>query len=141
MIETFLTEQLGYPWEKVHEEAEHLEHAVSDVFTERLADLLGHPEYDPHGDPIPTAQGTVAPDDSRPLSQSKAGGRVRISRVGHEDAPTLAYMREHGLVPGKPLHVKEVRAVDGVVTVQDGYGAVHSLGRPLAGSIFVRTDS
>ena len=141
LIETFLTEHLGYPWEEVHEEAERLEHAVSDVFTERLADLLGHPKYDPHGDPIPTAQGAVALDDSRPLSESEAGRRVCISRVGHKDTPMLAYMREHGLVPGKPLNVKEVRAVDGVVTVEDECGGVHSLGGPLAGSIFVRSTS
>src|SRR5829696_5922393 len=57
LIETFLMDQLGYSWEEVHEEAEQLEHAVSDRFTERLADLLGHPDHDPHGDPIPAVDG------------------------------------------------------------------------------------
>ena len=141
LVETFLMEQLAYLWEEVHEEAKRLEHAVSDVFTERLADRLGHPKYDPHGNPIPIAQGTLAPDDSWPLSESKTGGRVRISRVSHEDATALAHMREHGLVPGKPLNVKEVRAVDGLVIVENEYGGVHSLGSPLAGSIFVRSTS
>src|ERR671921_2593803 len=75
LIETFLKEHLGYSWEEVHEEAERLEHAVSDAFTERLADLLGHPVYAPHGAPIPTTGGTVAPDDSRPLSEAEAGPR------------------------------------------------------------------
>ena len=61
LIETFLLDQLGYSWEEVHEEAEKLEHAVSDRFTERLADLLGHPDHDPHGDPIPAVDGTLEP--------------------------------------------------------------------------------
>ena len=68
MIETFLLDQLGYSWEEVHEEAEQLEHAVSDRFTERLAELLGHPDYDPHGDPIPAADGTLEADGSFPLT-------------------------------------------------------------------------
>src|SRR5919107_5435438 len=69
LIETFLLEHLGYSWEDVHGEAERLEHAVSDEFTERLAELLGHPGRDPHGDPIPAANGTLAPEKSSPLSE------------------------------------------------------------------------
>ena len=141
LIETFLMQHLGYSWEDVHEEAERLEHAVSDVFTERLAALLGHPAYDPHGDPIPAEDGTIAPDDSRPLSESEAGQRGRISRVSNEDTLTLTYLWERGLVPGKLLRIKEVRALDGVVTVEDEDGCLHSLGSPLAGSIFVRNTS
>jgi DtxR family transcriptional regulator, Mn-dependent transcriptional regulator len=141
LIETFLKEQLGYPWEEVHDEAERLEHAVSDAFTERLANLLGNPAYDPHGAPIPTVEGTIAPDDSQPLSEAQAGQRVRISRVKGEDTLMLAYLWERGLVPGRPLDVKELRAVDGVVTVEDEEGGLHSLGGPLAGSIFVRSTS
>src|ERR671917_200752 len=76
LIETFLLEHLGYSWEEVHEEAERLEHAVSDGFTERLAEFLDHPGHDPHGGPIPTADGTLEPDDSFPLSESPVGGRV-----------------------------------------------------------------
>src|SRR5215213_11608845 len=118
LIETFLLEHLGYSWQEVHEEAERLEHAVSDAFTERLAEFLGHPAYDPHGDPIPAADGTLEPDDSFPLA-SATGRRVRIFRVGQEDAPTLAFLEGIGLVPGGVLEVKEVRALHGVVTVED----------------------
>src|SRR5215207_6136000 len=75
LIETFLLDQLGYSWEEVHEEAEQLEHAVSDRFTERLAELLGHPDHDPHGDPIPSAEGILEIDDSFALSQAVAGQR------------------------------------------------------------------
>src|SRR5215218_642303 len=85
LIETFLLEHLGYDWHQVHEEAERLEHAVSDDFTGRLAELLGHPERDPHGAPIPTSDGALPPEDSRPLSGTEAGGRFVISRVENRD--------------------------------------------------------
>src|ERR671911_2712521 len=90
LIETFLLEHLGYSWLEVHEEAERLEHAVSDAFTERLAELLGHPERDPHGDLIPAADGTLAPEEGTvPLSEVAPGDTVRVARVGHQDASQL----------------------------------------------------
>jgi DtxR family Mn-dependent transcriptional regulator len=138
LIETFLLKCLGYSWEKVHEEAESLEHSVSDAFTEHLAEFLGHPEHDPHGDPIPAADGSLEPDDSFPLAAAATGQRVRIYRVGDEEAATLAFLERSGLVPGRLLEVKEVRAVDGVVTVEDEDGNTHTLGDPLAGSVCVR---
>ncbi len=139
LIETFLLRCLGYSWEDVHEEAESLEHSVSDGFTERLAEFLAHPAHDPHGDPIPAADGSLEPDDSFPLSAAAAGQRVRIYRVGEREAAKLAYLEEYGLKPGRVLEVKEVRTVDGVVTVADEEGETRILGGPLAGSIFVRS--
>jgi DtxR family Mn-dependent transcriptional regulator len=141
LIETFLLEHLGYSWDEVHEEAERLEHAVSDAFTERLAGFLGHPDHDPHGDPIPAADGTLEPDDSFPLAAAAVGQRVRISRVDHRDAAVLSYLAERGLVPGRLLAVREVRTLDDVVTGEDEDGELHSLGRLLADSIFVRSTS
>jgi DtxR family transcriptional regulator, Mn-dependent transcriptional regulator len=138
LIETFLLEHLGYSWEHVHEEAERLEHSVSDAFTEHLAEFLGHPEHDPHGDPIPAADGSLEPDDSFSLAAAATGQRVRIYRVGDEEAAALAFLEASRLVPGRVLTVREVRAVDGVVTVEDEDGEMHSLGSPLAGSVFVR---
>src|SRR3712207_6211150 len=108
LVETFLLEHLRYSWREVHEEAERLEHAVSDGFTERLAGFLGHPDRDPHGDPIPTADGSLEPDDSFPLGGAVVGPRVRISRVGHEDASALDYLGEHELVPGRVLTVRDI---------------------------------
>src|SRR5215212_3559724 len=131
LIESFLLECLGYSWEEVHEEAESLEHSVSDAFTERLAEFLGHPAYDPHGDPIPAADGTLEPDDSFPLAAAATGQRVRIYRVGQEDAPTLAFLEGSGLVPGRVLEVREVRALDGVVFVEGEDGETHIVGGPL----------
>ena len=141
LIETFLLEHLGYSWQEVHEEAERLEHAVSDEFTERLAEFLRHPDHDPHGDPIPTADGTLEPDDSFPLSDAAAGRRVRIYKVSDESIPTLDYLGEHGLVPGRLLNVREVRALDGVITVEDEDGDSHALGEMLARSVFVRDET
>lgn len=138
LIETFLLERLGYPWEEVHDEAERLEHAVSDRFTERLAELLEHPDRDPHGAPIPTAEGSLKSEDSYSLDTPGIGKRVLISRVNHRDPAALVYLGERGLVPGKVLEVKEIRALDGVVTVEDEDGIGHSLGPSLAGSILVQ---
>ena len=141
LIEAFLLEKMGYSWEEVHGEAERLEHAVSDRFTERLAELLGHPDYDPHGDPIPGVDGTMEPDGSFPLPAAAVGQRVLIARVGHETAPLLMYLGERGLVPGQALTVREVRALDGVITVEDEDGEAFALGGPLAGVLFVREAS
>jgi DtxR family Mn-dependent transcriptional regulator len=141
LIESFLLKCLGYSWEDVHEEAERIEHSVSDGFTERLAEFLGHPDHDPHGEPIPTADGTLEPDDSFPLSAATTGQRVRIYRVGDEEAAKLSYLEEHGLMPGRLLEVREVRAMDGVVTVETEDGETRSLGGPLAVSVFVRSTS
>jgi DtxR family Mn-dependent transcriptional regulator len=139
LIETFLLEHLGYSWQEVHEEAERLEHAVSDSFTERLARFLGHPAYDPHGYPIPASDGTLEPDESFPLAAAATGQRIRIFRVGPEDTSKLTFLGERGLVPGRVLEVKEVRALDGVVTVEDEDGESHALGESLARSIFVQS--
>jgi DtxR family Mn-dependent transcriptional regulator len=140
LIETFLLEHLGYDWQEVHEEAERLEHAVSDAFTDRLAAFLGHPEHDPHGDPIPSAEGDLEADDSFPLSQAVVGRRLRISKVSDEDAAMLDYFGDRNLVPGRLLTVREVRALDGVVIVEDEEAEVYALGKPLARSMFVREE-
>ena len=137
LIETFLLEHLGYDWQDVHEEAERLEHAVSDGFTERLAELLGHPDHDPHGDPIPSAEGTMEVDDSFTLSRAPAGRRLRIAKVRDEDAAMLDYFGDRNLVPGRWLTIREVRAIDGVVIVEDEDAEVYALGEPLARAIFV----
>jgi DtxR family transcriptional regulator, Mn-dependent transcriptional regulator len=138
LIETFLLEHLGYDWQEVHDEAERLEHAVSDGFTERLAEFLEHPDHDPHGDPIPSAEGTLEVDDSFTLSRAVAGQRLHISKVSDEDAAMLDYFGDRNLVPGRLLTVREVRAIDGVVIVEDAEAEIYALGEPLARSIFVR---
>jgi DtxR family transcriptional regulator, Mn-dependent transcriptional regulator len=140
LIETFLVEHLGYSWQEVHVEAERLEHAVSDGFTERLAEFLGHPDHDPHGDPIPSVEGIMEMDDSFPLSQAVAGQRLLISKVSDENAAMLDYFGDRNLVPGRRLAVREVRDLDGVVIIEDEEAEVYALGEPLARSMFVRNE-
>ena len=141
LIETFLLEHLGYPRQGAHEEAERLEHAVSDELAERLAELLAHPRRSPYGDPIPGPDGAPMPEETVPLGEVAVGHRVRISKVSDEDAWRLSHLGERGLVPGRLLSVKEVRALGGVVAVQDEDGNTHTLGGALAGSICVQNPS
>jgi DtxR family Mn-dependent transcriptional regulator len=140
LIETFLLEHLGYDWQEVHEEAERLEHAVSDGFTERLAEFLGHPGRDPHGDPIPTPEGALEADDSSPLREAEPGSWVRIYKVSDESTGTLDHLGGRGLVPGRLLYIEEIRVVDGVVTVRGEDGETHVLGDPLSRSVFIRRE-
>src|SRR5215217_2848270 len=140
LIETFLVEHLGYSWQEVHVEAERLEHVVSDGFTERLAEFLGHPDHDPHGDPIPSVEGIMEMDDSFPLSQAVVGQRLLISKVSDENAAMLDFFGDRNLVPGRRLTVRELRTLDGVVIVEDEEGEVYALGEPLARSMFVRNE-
>jgi DtxR family Mn-dependent transcriptional regulator len=143
LIETFLLEYLGYPWQEVHQEAQKLEHGLFDEgFVERLAEHLGYPRRDPYGAPIPNADGTSAPEArDRPLSEVPVGQRVVIRRVRDEDASALRYLRERRLMPGRFLMVRESRDIDGLVTVEDEEGDLRSLGKLLADSIFVQSLS
>lgn len=142
LIEIFLTERLGYPWQEVHEAAQKLEHGLFDEgFAERLAEHLGHPERDPYGAPIPAADGFPVFEGDLPLSEAEVGGRVLISRVRDEDGRVLDYLAERGITPGKYLAITETRAVDSVVIVEDEKGHRHPLGLPVSASIFVRDHS
>jgi DtxR family Mn-dependent transcriptional regulator len=92
LIETYLVEKLGYSWDEVHDEAELLEHAVSDTFIERMAAKLGNPQRDPHGDPIPTAEGSVLMPHAHLMSQLDQGHTGRITRISDENPDLLRYL-------------------------------------------------
>ncbi|MDA0586685.1 MAG: metal-dependent transcriptional regulator [Planctomycetota bacterium] len=102
LIEQFLVETLNLSWDQVHEEAENMEHAVSDVLIDRIDEYLGHPEVDPHGDPIPAADGRLrgSKPSSSPLSSCDTGRRVRVSRVMNQHPDFLRYLSEEGLEVG-----------------------------------------
>ena len=105
VIEAYLTSALGYPWDRVHAEAERLEHAASDELIDRMATAIGEPATDPHGAPIPTRDGTL---DARPLialSDVAEGTRVRVRQVGDRDPERLRYLAELGIVPGVDVQV------------------------------------
>ena len=117
LLETFLVEQLGYGWDEVHDEAEVLEHAVSDVFVERMAARLGNPSRDPHGDPIPSADGTVVRPDAVPLSSMHAGDAGTVVRISDADPEALRYLAELGLDLDIRVEVTTRREFAGTVAV------------------------
>jgi DtxR family Mn-dependent transcriptional regulator len=110
LLETYLVEALGYDWDEVHDEAERLEHAVSDTFIARIDAILEHPTADPHGDPIPDADHRWAhPEDARRLASVTGTGRFRVLVVSDADPEVLRAARELGLVPGVELDVDAAR--------------------------------
>lgn len=137
LIETYLVERLGYGWDEVHDEAEVLEHAVSDRFVERVAAVLGHPDRDPHGDPIPAADGSVHLPDARVMWEVEAG-RYRVVRISDADPELLRYLEGVGLVLDAQVTLDERRAVTGVVSVRvDDRADRVELGELAAGAIWV----
>ena len=120
LIEAYLVEFLGYSWDTVHEEAERLEHAVSDTMVERMAAALGNPSVDPHGDPIPAADGSIHELACTALSDVPVGETVEISRV-HESLPErLRYIASLGLKPGVHVTVIDRQPFDDLVTIEVG---------------------
>ncbi len=117
LLETYLAQALGYAWHEVHAEAEHLEHHISEAFEEKIAHLLGHPNYDPHGDPIPQRDGTVPQSLGRPLPEFNVGEKLIITRVKGKEAELLKYLAEHKLVPNSNLAIKTKAPFDGPITV------------------------
>jgi len=101
LLETFLERVLGYGWDEVHDEAERLEHVISERFEARIAETMGHPTYDPHGDPIPDAELCLPPAaDETKLTRLEAGGKAIMTRVGTQDRDSLNLLGRLGLVPG-----------------------------------------
>lgn len=138
LLETFLVRTLGYDWDQVHDEAENLEHAMSDFMVERLDEFLGHPVRDPHGDPIPAADGALTVPDAVLLSTVEPGTRVMVERISDEDPALLQYLSSQGVVPGVGLLIAElIPFSDAVqVDVEDGNRAV-TLGRQVVEALYV----
>ena len=120
LIELFLVKTLDLNWDEVHEEAENMEHAVSDLLVDRIDAFLGYPASDPHGDPIPKADGTVARTAGRRLAELSAGEPFRIERVTDQSSDFLRYLTEAGLKLGAVGKVVANRAEAGVITVAVG---------------------
>ena len=126
LIETFLVETLGYTWDRVHDEAEVLEHAVSDFMIERIDAILDHPTRDPHGDPIPDASGRISFPHTVPLTQCEPGERVILERITDSDPKLLRYLQDHGFVPGARLLLEEGAPFSEAVNVRVLAHANHS---------------
>jgi DtxR family Mn-dependent transcriptional regulator len=136
VIEAYLTTALGYPWDRVHDEAERLEHAASDELIDRMAAAIGEPATDPHGAPIPTREGRLDMSTLPTLADVQPGTVVQVQRVGDRDAERLRYLAELGIVPGVRLEVLAQEPFDGPITLRIG-ATQHAVGRTLAGQIFV----
>lgn len=120
LIEAYLVGFLGYSWDTVHDEAERLEHAVSDVLIERMALALGHPRFDPHGDPIPSSDGTVDELVCTPLADLPLDEVAEIRRVDTSQADRLRYLEQAGLKPGIRLTVVQRQPFRGPLTLRIG---------------------
>ena len=120
LIEAYLVAFLGYTWDNVHDEAERLEHAVSDTLIARMASALGNPRVDPHGDPIPDADLSISEVVYTPLSELAAGERAIIRQVDTSQADRLRYLSAYGLTPGTPVTVEDVQPFHGPITVTAG---------------------
>jgi DtxR family Mn-dependent transcriptional regulator len=129
LLETYLVEELGVPWDRVHAEAEVLEHVLSEGLEERIAAKLGEPTHDPHGDPIPAADGTVVEPETVALDTLATGDRGRFVRVSDSDSKLLRELARLGIRPGDELEV----VAGGVRTGS----ATHRLRRALARSMRV----
>ncbi|MDN4614240.1 metal-dependent transcriptional regulator [Leifsonia sp. F6_8S_P_1B] len=140
LIETFLVAELGYGWDEVHDEAEVLEHAVSDELVARIDRRLGHPARDPHGDPIPTADGEPRRPAAVALLSAPAGVPLTVARISDADPAVLRYLGERGLRLDAVLQVDEHRAFAGDVTVLID-GATIVLGATAAAAVWVATAS
>jgi DtxR family Mn-dependent transcriptional regulator len=136
VIEAYLTQALDYPWDRVHDEAERLEHAASDQLIDRMAAAIGEPSTDPHGAPIPTREGTLHERTLKSLEDVDAGQRVRVEQVGDRDPGQLRYLAELGVVPGTRVEVLSRAPYDGPITLRVGR-STRSIGPGLARQIFV----
>lgn len=140
VIEAYLIERLGYSWDRVHAEAERLEHAASDELVERMASVLGDPEMDPHGSPIPTAEGEVAEELHPPLSETPVGAIVIVREVSDADEGRLRYLAELGLYPGTRVEVLDREPFEGPILVRID-GQERSLGHGLAKMVRVEQEA
>jgi DtxR family transcriptional regulator, Mn-dependent transcriptional regulator len=120
LIETFLHKVLEYPWDEVHQEAERLEHFISERFEERIAAKLGHPEFDPHGHAIPAMDGSLPTQEPQALSQLRPGQSARVSCVSDKDPEMLRYLASKGIRPGVRLTLSEQLPFQGSYQVRIG---------------------
>ncbi len=136
LLELFLMEALGYTWDEVHAEAHVLEHVISEEFEERMAAKLGYPSVDPHGDPIPAKDGTIAAVKERALLAMQPGESAQITHVNDANSEMLRYAANLGLTPTTHLTLIEAEPFGGSLRVKIGK-MEKSIGRELAAQIFV----
>lgn len=141
LVELYLIEALGFGWDEVHQEADILEHVISEQLEERIAAALNNPEFDPHGDPIPSKEGQIASMNYKHLTALDPGARAIVSRIPDDaDSELLRYLGDLGLIPGTKLMVLDVAPFDGPLTVEiDGESKI--IGHKVASSVLVELKS
>lgn len=140
LIELYLIKALGFSWDEVHEQADVLEHVISEKLEERIAAALNYPQFDPHGDPIPTKEGIITEIEVVPLAELSAGTHAHITRILNDDhSEMLRYLAELGLVPGTPIKVTEVAPFAGPITLQTANQS-KIIGHNIAQSILVAIE-
>ncbi|MEX2196771.1 MAG: metal-dependent transcriptional regulator [Thermoleophilaceae bacterium] len=139
LLEAYLAEELGMPWDRVHKEAEVLEHVLSEELEQLISEKLGHPTHDPHGDPIPTAEGEIDEPDTRALDELEPGANAVFVRVSDQDPDMLRYLSERGIAPGVRVQVLGREPFGGPVRVRVK-GREHPLGSELARAMRVEPD-
>ena len=141
LIEQFLVEVLGFDWSEVHDEAERMEHVVSDRLLERIDRYLGHPTEDPHGDPIPNAAGEVLAGVLDTLESCPINFPLEVARISDQDTGFLQYIARSGLNPGAALRVVDRSREAESVELRMESGESLSLGLGAAGKVFVRVPA
>jgi DtxR family Mn-dependent transcriptional regulator len=137
LLETYLAENLGVPWDRVHDEAEVLEHVLSEELEALIAAKLGNPTHDPHGDPIPSADLVIEDEPTESLAAAETGATGVFVRISDSDPEMLRYLTERGIAPGDEFAVVEKQPFDGPLFVRFG-ATVHVLGGALAGAMRVQ---
>ena len=140
LIELFLVKVLGMSWTEVHDEAERLEHAVSERLIDRIDEMLGRPEVDPHGDPIPTAEGRIARTDDQDLLAAPVQTRLQVSRVIDQDPAFLRFIEQQELIPGRTVTIESRDEASDSVQLTSDSGRAITLGSRAAAKVLVRTN-
>lgn len=138
LIELFLVKVLGMSWAEVHDEAERLEHAVSEQLIDRIDQMLGRPEVDPHGDPIPTAEGTMPSPEYLDLTAAPIGVGLTVARVIDQDADFLRFLEQQQLMPGSSIEIEARDVAADSVRVRTAGGAVITVGLRAASKVLVQ---
>jgi DtxR family Mn-dependent transcriptional regulator len=138
LIELFLVKVLGMSWAEVHDEAERLEHAVSERLIERIDEMLGRPAVDPHGDPIPTAEGTMVTPEYLDLLSAPVGVPLAVTRVIDQDADFLRFLEQHDVVPGSHLQIDARDPASDAVEITAASGRRKTIGTRAASKILVQ---
>jgi DtxR family Mn-dependent transcriptional regulator len=137
LVELFLVQVMGMSWDEVHAEAEQLEHVVSDRLIERLDEMLGHPTHDPHGDPIPTAEGMIAAHHLESLLTCPLATPLKVTRIADQDPEFLRFIESNNLKPGQPIEVESRDAAADSVRIGGENRASITIGARAASKLLV----